>query len=286
MLRPDNNCVSDAGIVTPYWKSNQTPPLNVRDNAIVLGGTIVETAPHVRSRIFENDGLKYIFYSYFAEGASWVNMPRPTLALPADSSYFELKEEEEKCLESDTSRGIGSMKTEMIFDGAQCIRLGKDVLVNVGNPSHELGYQWLKKCFGDTFNFIRLDKAADSHIDSMFIPLKPGLWLIRDRADLSFLPEKYQKWDYIEAPAVEKDQFPSYEGMNISLTSTFIDMNVLSLSEDTVIVNSLYPELIRELERHHFTVIPVRHRHRRLFGGGFHCFTLDTVREGGMAEYD
>ena len=79
-----------SGIVTPYWESNQTPPLNVRDNAIILGGTIVETATHVRSRLFENDGLKYIFYSYFAEGSPWVNMPRPTLALPADSSYFEL----------------------------------------------------------------------------------------------------------------------------------------------------------------------------------------------------
>ena len=34
-----------------------------------------------------------------------------------------------------------------------------------------------------------------------------------------------------------------------------------------------------------FTVVPVRHRHRRLFGGGFHCFTLDTVRAGGCEEY-
>ncbi|MEK8174880.1 hypothetical protein NKH77_54960 [Streptomyces sp. M19] len=45
------------------------------------------------------------------------------------------------------------------------------------------------------------------------------------------------------------------------------------------------PELMRELERHGFTVVPVRHRHRRLFGGGFHCFTLDTVREGGPEDY-
>ena len=38
-------------------------------------------------------------------------------------------------------------------------------------------------------------------------------------------------------------------------------------------------------KKHGCPVVPVRHRHRRLFGGGFHCFTLDTVREGGPEDY-
>ena len=42
---------------------------------------------------------------------------------------------------------------------------------------------------------------------------------------------------------------------------------------------------VQVLERRGFTVVPVRHRHRRLFGGGFHCFTLDTVRRGGPEDY-
>lgn len=42
---------------------------------------------------------------------------------------------------------------------------------------------------------------------------------------------------------------------------------------------------MRTLEKHRFTVVPVRHRHRRLFGGGFHCFTLDTVRAAGPEDY-
>ncbi len=62
-------------------------------------------------------------------------------------------------------------------------------------------------------------------------------------------------------------------------------MNVLSIDENTVVVNSLYPELIRVLEGRRFTVVPVAHRHRRLAGGGFHCFTLDTVRSGGREDY-
>ena len=71
----------------------------------------------------------------------------------------------------------------------------------------------------------------------------------------------------------------------IILTTKYIDLNVLSVDEDKIIVNSLFPELIKTLEKHGFTPIPVRHRHRRIFGGGFHCFTLDTVREGSLEDY-
>jgi glycine amidinotransferase len=71
----------------------------------------------------------------------------------------------------------------------------------------------------------------------------------------------------------------------VPIASRYIDINVLSVNEDTVVVNSHYPELIDLLEKRGFTVAPVRHRHRRLFGGGFHCFTLDTVRAGGCEAY-
>jgi glycine amidinotransferase len=69
------------------------------------------------------------------------------------------------------------------------------------------------------------------------------------------------------------------------LTSPFIDLNVLSVDPDTVLVNEASPDLQRTLEKNGFTTVPVRHRHRRIFGGGLHCFTLDTVRDGGPEDY-
>lgn len=69
------------------------------------------------------------------------------------------------------------------------------------------------------------------------------------------------------------------------LTTKYIDLNILSVDEEKVIVNSLFPELMTTLDKHGFTPIQVRHRHQRLFGGGFHCFTLDTVREGKLEDY-
>ncbi len=98
------------------------------------------------------------------------------------------------------------------------------------------------------------------------------------------LPAALQKWDMIFPPEPQANNFPEYDSDDLILTSRYIDLNVLSVSPDTVLVNDACPELIRCLEQHRFTVVPVRHRHRRLFGGGLHCFTLDTVRDGSTPE--
>ena len=61
--------------------------------------------------------------------------------------------------------------------------------------------------------------------------------------------------------------------------SKWIGMNTLSIDPQTVIVDAAQTEIIKELERRKFTVIPHTLRHSRTLGGGFHCVTLDTWRE-------
>jgi glycine amidinotransferase len=46
-----------------------------------------------------------------------------------------------------------------------------------------------------------------------------------------------------------------------------------------VIVDAAQTDLIGTLERHKFTVIPMTLRHSRTLGGGFHCVTLDLIRD-------
>ncbi|CUU60917.1 glycine amidinotransferase [Parafrankia irregularis] len=275
-------------ICSPLWNARATPPLNVRDQTIVLGNTIVETAPHVRSRIFENDLLKPLFYSYFEGGSNWLSMPRPALGRDSlDDAYFRrLGIDVSRATEGETALGIDGLGLELVFDGAQCMRLGRDVLVNVANRNHELALRWLTVNFPH-MRFHRLDGIADNHIDSVVVPLRPGLMLLRSPKYLAFLPKEMQAWDVIYPPETDESTFPKYDdfGFVIPIASRYIDINVLSIDEETVVVNSHYPELISVLEGRGFTVVPVRHRHRRLFGGGFHCFTLDTVRAGGCEDY-
>jgi N-dimethylarginine dimethylaminohydrolase len=47
----------------------------------------------------------------------------------------------------------------------------------------------------------------------------------------------------------------------------------------TVIVDKHQSKLISILESNNFTVVPLELRHSRTLGGGFHCVTLDLVRQ-------
>lgn len=277
----------DVDIRSPYWDARATPPLNVRDQTIILGTTIVETAPHVRARLFENDLLKPIFYRYYRAGSNWLSMPRPALAAGSlDDGYFRRQGVDVSSATGvELAQPIDGLGLELIFDGAQCIRLGRDVLVNVANHNHALALRWLRDNVPQ-LRFHVLDAMADNHIDSIVVPLRPGLMLLRSPKYLQYLPAAMQSWQAIYPPPMSQPE-PDYRdfGFVVPTASRYIDINVLSLDEHTVVVNSHYPELIAELEQHGFTVVPVRHRHRRLFGGGFHCFTLDTVRAGGCEDY-
>lgn len=270
---------------TPYWEAATMPALNVRDQAMIVGKEIIETPPQVRARYFENDLLKKIFYRYFHNGSRWTVMPRPMMTdrsfdtsyvsgqnVPAIEAVYNLEESE------------FDVGFEMMFDAAQCLRFGKDVLVNVSTENHVLGLRWLQRHFEGKFRFHEI-RLTDNHIDSTILPLRPGKLLLRNPGVREQLPPELQKWDAIYPPEPTENIFPDYEDDELILTSRYIDLNVLSIDENKVVCNSLFPELMRTLESHGFTPIPVQHRHRRLFSGGFHCFTLDTVRAGGPEEY-
>ncbi|WP_017598483.1 hypothetical protein [Nocardiopsis lucentensis] len=246
-----------AEFATPSWRATMLPALNVRDQTLVLGDEIIETPPQLRARYFEPELMKPVLGDYFRRGARWTVMPRPVLggASPAAGE-------------------------EMTFDAAQCVRLGRDVLVNVSTPGNALALEWLRRHLGDRFRLHRVDRLCDYHLDTTVLALRPGTLLVRDPGVAGRLPEALRRWQMIFPPEPEEGGFPEPPPGVPLLTSRYIDLNVLSVDPDTVIVNALWPKLMVCLESHGFTVVPVRHRHRRLFGGGFHCVTLDTVREG------
>nr|BAU09322.1 amidinotransferase [Streptomyces roseoverticillatus] len=284
--RPTTLDPATTGIRTPAWTAGVVPPLNVRDNTLVLGDEIIETPPMIRSRYFETQFLKPVFAEYFRRGARWTVMPRPWMT---DAS-FDLSYVRDSTAGGPTEP-IGDPRPspydtgfEMMFDGAQCLRLGRDVIANVSTANHALACDWLERHLEGRFRLHRVHRLSDSHIDSMVLALRPGTLLVRSEKVADFLPEPLRKWDLIVPPEPEANNFPDYDDEDLILASRFIDLNVLSAGPGTVLVNSACPELMRTLERHRFDVVPVRHRHRRLFGGGFHCFTLDTVREGSAAE--
>ena len=67
--------------------------------------------------------------------------------------------------------------------------------------------------------------------------------------------------------------------------SSWIGMNVLSIDPNTVIVPNEETHLMREMEKHGVTPVPVQMRHMRTLAGGPHCVSTDLVREGSLESY-
>ena len=70
-----------------------------------------------------------------------------------------------------------------------------------------------------------------------------------------------------------------------SIGSNWIDMNLLSINPNLVVVDQDQTGLIKLLEKQSIDVIPLKLRHAKMLGGGFHCVTLDIRRTGTLQRY-
>lgn len=270
---------------TPEFEDFPSPCDNPRDQFLVIGNEIIETSCQWRRRYFENDLMKPILYHYFKRGAKWTCAPRPIMGL--NSFDFSNIEKGTPGIDWD-NLSFDPDSYEIMFDGAQCLKFGKDIVFNVSTKNHELGVEWLKRHLGDKFN-IHMVRITDHHLDGMFLPLRPGTLLINPKSmgdKLDLLPEPLKKWDTLVVPEEHKEEYP--EG-SILLASSNINVNVLSINEKQMLVfqesGTEYSALVKTLERSGFEPIPVQLRHSRLFGGGIHCATLDTVRDDSPEDY-
>jgi len=262
-----------------------SPALNVRDQCIIIDDTIVETAPCQRSRYYENDQLSHLFNDI---NGHHLTMPKSAMRDENfDTELIEYKRSVSK--ELTTNYGDSAFfkdeefvinvptEIEMMIDGANCVRFNDNIIINIANRNQYLGLLWFKKNFPKK-NWHPIYSLCDNHLDSFIVPLCEGTLLLRNNAFFAQIPKFLKDWKIIYPPKTTP-QFPTYTANDTMLTSTYIDMNVLSIDGNKIICNTLYPELGELLYKEGFDPIPVQHRHRRIFAGGFHCFTLDLLRE-------
>lgn len=277
---------------TPNWKSTNFHCLMTRDLVLIVGDKIIEMPVSVRYRYFETDYMKHIFMGYFLQGAKWFAAPRPLIL---DSS-FDLDWLMEKDPDEETIKFYEQLKEkdpnpmgygyEIMMDAANCMRFGKDILANYSNSNHAAGIMWLKSVLGHEYT-IWTAELTDSHVDSTVVPLRPGLLLTcwKNQLKETALPKWLQSWDMVEAPIVD-DPHAEYEDEDVMLASNAIDSNVLSIDENTVICHDVnYKHLQPVLKPYGIECIPCRMRHSRIFGGAFHCLTLDVRRQGELESY-
>jgi glycine amidinotransferase len=300
---------------TPFWKTTSNNIYNTRDLNLVVGNSVIESPSYLESRYYETTTLYPIWYKYFENGFRWIAGPKPTLNYDVKLPYFrdesarELTAEDIKHQELTGGRIERLHKLaerEILFEAANTVRMGRDLLYLVSSSGNELGAKWLQSVVGEEYKVhTTRDIYRSSHIDSTIMCLRPGLVLLNDtRVNDSNCPCLFNKWDKIYfsdvAPTSEEElrhqreiRDPignELESMGFAtnlhdMSSPWVGLNFLSVDPQTVIVDQRQTNLIKLLERYRFTVVPIRMRHIYTQGGGIHCATLDTVRESKLESY-
>ena len=300
---------------SPFWSSTSNNIYNTRDLNLVVGNTVIESPSHMASRYYETTALYSIWYEYFEKGFTWIAGPKPRLDYEAKLPYF--RDEADRVLTAEDVRHKeltgGRLEKlhklaerEILFEAANTVRMGRDLLYLVSSSGNRLGARWLQSVLGDEYRVhVTEDIYRSSHIDSTVLCLRPGLVMLNNtRVSESNCPKLFHKWEKVwfgdvaptsdpelrfqrevRDPIAKELNSLGFETNLHDMSSPWVGMNFLSIDPQTVIIDERQTELRKVLERHKCTVVPIRMRHIYTQGGGIHCATLDTVRESQLESY-
>ena len=226
----------------------------------------------IRGRSQETFSYRDLLLEYLASGSRWYSAPRPMLL--------------DDLFAGDPDKPT-PLNLEPAFDAANVLRFGRDLLYLVSATGNEMGGHWLQSILGSDYrvHFMQ-DVYFGSHIDSTLVALRPGLVLANpERLNETTLPPFLKEWEVIYSPPMENQERLSADYLSRAIGSEWIDMNLFSIDPETVVVDSDQTQLIRLLESKGLNVAPVKLRHSRMLGGGFHCVTLDVRRRGTLEGY-
>ena len=305
VVRPSWNA-DKPHFTTPNWSASGFDIYNVRDLHIVFGNTVVASAPSSRFRLFEHYAMQELFYEhFFDEGFRWISAPTPQLRgqylteISRGRSELEKLEDEDHC---ELSGGLIEVfhrldENEVIFDAANIMRFGEDALYLISSTGNKKAAKWLQNAVPEV-KIHTTEAYRSSHLDSTILPLCEGKVLLNSaRVTEDNSPDLVQGWDKLffndPVPVCEKELefhknyrieiYKQLKSMGVDsnlghISSPWAGLNVLSLDSSTVLVHDRQINLIKELEKWGFDVIPVRMRHCYTMLGGLHCSTLDVVR--------
>lgn len=276
--RPDRANFSRR-VRAPGWTSRGFCTASPRDMILVLGDLMIETASAWRSRYFEVHAYRTLLNHYSRQGARWIAAPRPVLDDGLFNRDFRVPPE-------GAPAQFVTTEQEPVLDAADFARCGRDLFVTRSNSTNLSGIDWLRRVVEPDYRIHVLPTRdrVPMHIDTTFIPLAPGRVMINPvHLDASAMPAAIRNWEFLVPPP--PDPVKNLATPFLSLTSSWIHLNVLSLDERRVVVEQSQTSLIRALRDWGFEPIPCPFIHYRVFGGGFHCATLDIRRRGELKSY-
>lgn len=181
--------------------------------------------------------------------------------------YHDILQEADKVITMPRGQG-------MVLDAANTLRMNDKMLFLESFSGNRKAYDWLCEQLPEV-EIELCNFYAGVHIDSTITILREGLVILNgSRVTPETCPKVFDKWDKIYVHEVVAQGFHQYP-----YASKWIALNMLVIDPKTVIVDRSQHALIRTLEHWGMTVIPLQLRQSRTLGGGFHCVTLDLIRE-------
>ena len=282
------------------------PPLQPRDDCIVMGDKILATDPWT----FATKSMLPKFYEWFGKDNVDICIEeKDYMFTRSDQNIKNLLKRSNKPVTPKNIKKTRSKDKLGSFCSPNLTRIGKTCLVDT----------WQVPTVVDDFlsieypNFNYKEIFIGGHNDAVFSVIKPGL-VIATR-DLTPYKDIFKGWDIIwfEDPNWRKvrnwrmlkhknegkwwgpgeennDEFtyfvesflPNWTGM---VEETIFDVNCLVLDERHVVVNTDTPHLLNSLKERQIEPIVCPLRHRFFWDGGWHCLTLDIKRKGVQIDY-
>lgn len=252
VLRPDETFIPE------YY--NYCP----RDGVLAYDDLILATPQPLRSRKNEHLALEHCFLKY--QKVRYIkNRPEHP-----DTLYNEA------CVQD---KDVLALTEEVAsFDAANILKCNEDLFYLVSNSGNKKGAVYLQELVGNKAK-VHLVEGVYSymHIDSTIALLREGLMLLNPSRIKSIdqLPKPLQSWDYVWAPEpVDIGHYPGYCNASI-----WMNMNIFSINPNLIVVEENQTPLRKSLEKYNIECAMLPMRHERTLGGGFHCVTLDLIRE-------
>jgi len=234
---------------------------STRDLLLIIDDMVIECPTPTVSRQNEFRAFDTIRRQAIKDGARWIAAPTARML---EQDFY-------------TSDGRVHLTNNVpMFDAANVLRFGDKILYLVSSSGNEAGADWLQSVLGNTHEVIKWeDVYAFAHIDSTLAILNDHTILANaKRVTKDNIPDFLRHCDVIWVDDMVPREFADFP-----FASKWIGMNVLSIDPETVLVDSIQRPLIEQLNEHGFNTVAMPLSHSRTLGGGFHCTTLDLLRE-------
>ncbi|KFY63145.1 hypothetical protein V496_04155 [Pseudogymnoascus sp. VKM F-4515 (FW-2607)] len=248
-----------------------------RDGLITVGNTIIEAPFSWGCRKREID-LAYSGLLAKLEQAGQFTIIRAPKIIGADTIYNDVGQLADGAGETKHNWAINNSRPA--FDAADFMRFGKVLIGQYSHVTNCRGVEYLRACIpnGYTVEVLDVNDPHAMHIDATILPLKHGLLVYNPLRTSEIALRKHtvlRDWDIWAYPFVPKKR----EHPPLYMTSEWLCMNVLSISECKVIVEEKDKELAEWVRQFGIEPIPVPFQHVHAIGGSFHCATVDLVRD-------